>query len=74
MEPYQQRVVTELNDLREKRAKLGEFLRSPEYKKIPDAEKNMLTDQHEIMLKYEGLLDRRVELFKSREPAQPNRN
>jgi hypothetical protein len=71
MEAYQQRVVDELNQLHERRAKLGEFLRSPELSKVTEPEQKLLQEQHDVMAQYETILDRRIAIFKGREPRRP---
>lgn len=62
MEPHQQRVVTERDELNEKLAKLTTFITgpSPIYVGLPDAEKLRLSRQLTYMTEYSNVLDERI--------------
>lgn len=62
MEPHQQRVVTERDELNEKLAKLTTFITgpSPIYDGLPDAEKLRLNRQLTYMTEYSNVLDERI--------------
>jgi crAss001_48 related protein len=64
MQPHQQRVVTELKDLSDKREKLGAFLQGDVFKSLDLAERGRLVHQYEIMGKYADILRERIADFK----------
>jgi hypothetical protein len=63
MEAYQQRVVDELEALREKRRKLKEFIDSDRFKSLSREDKVLLDAQSYIMWRYDSLLSRRIGRF-----------
>lgn len=64
-EPYQQRVIAELEELSAKLFKLTEFLTSPEGLKVPQPERVRLERQQFIMTLYQEVLTERIEAFDS---------
>jgi len=64
MQPHQQRVVTELKELTEKREKLALFMNgNPNWGLLPEAEQQRLRRQFDIMVQYEGVLQERIDHF-----------
>jgi hypothetical protein len=66
MAPHQQRVVDELNELRDKRKKLEQFLFSENpvvFNQLPADEQDRMRRQFDIMLQYEGVLQERIDQF-----------
>ena len=64
MEPYQQRVVDEKNELEDKLGKLIEFIEeSPTFPRLPDDEKNRLRRQKDSMKNYSDVLEERIAAF-----------
>lgn len=63
MQPHQQRVVTELNDLDNKYEKLGIFLKGEIYKSLDVNEQKRLADQHQVMGEYADILRDRIAAF-----------
>ena len=64
MQPHQERVVNELNELKEKREKLGAFIAaSPVFTSLPIDEQSRLRRQFDIMISYEGVLQERIDYF-----------
>ncbi len=64
MQPHQERVVTELNELTEKHAKLGVFLQGATFKSLDVEEHARLTRQHAVMGEYAKILTDRIANFK----------
>lgn len=62
MEPHEQRVVTERDELNQKLVKLTAFVngQSPIYAGLPDAEKIRLNRQLTYMTEYSNVLDERI--------------
>lgn len=66
MQPHQQRVVDERDDLVEKLGKLGDFVASnPIFKKLPSDEQERLLAQHGFMSEYARVLSERIAAFPS---------
>ncbi len=66
MEPHQQRVVAERNELDERLAKLEEFRDySPIFKGLSKAEQRRLVRQASYMELYRDVLDERIEAFEA---------
>ena len=63
MEEYQQRVVTEKDDLKIKIDNLLRFLDSEIFLKMEDVEKTRLREQKKVMEKYHGILVDRINGF-----------
>ena len=63
MQPHQQRVVDELKKLTDKREKLGGVWGTPRFHKLPADEQARLRRQFDIMLKYEAVLQERIDHF-----------
>lgn len=63
MQPHQQRVVTELNDLAVKTVALIDFVHGGVYAALPAVEQGLLMVQLVAMQNYESALTRRIELF-----------
>ncbi len=63
MEAYQQRVLTERNDLDSKIRKLNVFLASPKSLEIDDDERSLLLEQLSYMKEYRRVLDLRINKF-----------
>ena len=63
MEEYQQRVVTEKDDLKIKIDNLLRFLDSDIYSKMEDEKKIKLKEQKKVMEKYHGILVDRINGF-----------
>lgn len=61
--PYQQRVVTERDELADRLAKLLDFLRSPLFLKLDAAERSRLRNQARFMDGYLAVLGERIEAF-----------
>jgi hypothetical protein len=67
MQPHQERVVTEKQDLDEKLAKLKAFCLVPGNKifdGLSAADKELLLAQHSVMEKYSEILHKRIAAFK----------
>ena len=58
-----QRVEKELQDLKEKRRKLDAFLRTDAYKALNDNMQSLLVEQQLVMSDYEGILERRLQIW-----------
>ncbi len=63
MEPYQERVVAEVKELREKHDALCGFIMTPQFDGLPDDERNRLSRQAIYMMKYAQVLDERIAAF-----------
>lgn len=66
MPPHEERVVAEKKELDEKAAKLKVFCfdrPSPIFDKLPQEDRDLLEDQYIAMLRYSGILARRIERF-----------
>lgn len=64
MQPHQQRVVDEKNELDEKLAKLKMFFDTDLFSKLDDAERGRLIRQSTIMDAYSAILYERIACFK----------
>ena len=68
MQPHQQRVVTEKQELDEKIAKLKAFIDASEiFKALPLMDRLLLDDQYALMILYTRVLGRRIERFDPRD-------
>lgn len=64
MQPHQQRVVDEKNELGVKLEKLLDFLQTELYKGLSEKERELLYFQSQVMEDYYETLEQRIELFK----------
>lgn len=64
MQPHQQRVVEEKNELDEKLSKLSAFIDNSElFFKLSEEDQDLLGRQEDIMKKYSQVLRERIQLF-----------
>lgn len=63
MQPYQQRVIAEKQELDEKREKLGEFKNTIPFERLPWQEQERLNTQAHIMTMYSAVLGARIAAF-----------
>ena len=63
LQPHQQRVVTEKEDLDEKLDKLKKFILGSIFPTLPAEEKKRLNYQYDVMEKYSGILGERISAF-----------
>jgi len=64
LEPYQQRVVKEQEDLHVKVQALNEFVAySDKFQELPPVEQELLKQQNEVMWEYWEILGKRIDLF-----------
>lgn len=63
MEPYQQRVVDEKNELDTKRGNLMAFFSTSVFLRLDQGEKDRLRTQHLVMGIYSDILNQRIEAF-----------
>lgn len=63
LQPHQQRVVEEHNELETKIQLLHKFSTSEVYKALPNDEKDRLRRQYEHMVNYANVLSERIDCF-----------
>lgn len=64
MEPHQQRVIDEKNELDERAKKLSDFIGlNPIFAKIDGEEQERMKEQCEIMWEYSEILGKRIAAF-----------
>lgn len=66
MQPHEQRVVTEKNELDEKLGKLHAFCHAPStpiFDSLPLEDRDLLTEQYEVMDRYSRVLGKRIARF-----------
>jgi hypothetical protein len=63
LQPHQQRVVDEMYELNDKRMKLSAFLTGAIFRTLPEAEKERLQRQSDIMHEYSEVLRERIQAF-----------
>lgn len=63
MQEFQQRVVTEETELKDKIDKLTAFLPTGIFRRLPEEEQGRLREQLDYMTKYDGVLVRRIAAF-----------
>ena len=63
LQPYQQRVITEYQELMDKTHKLDEFTKGTVYLSLPREEKDLLLAQLHAMKSYLAILMIRVQRF-----------
>lgn len=65
MEPWQNRVIEEKEDLLTKAQALSQFIGlNPEFENIPEEEQERLKEQCEVMWEYLEILEKRIKAFK----------
>jgi len=64
MQPHQQRVVTEYEELLAKTLALGSFFDNPIFAKLDAAERDRLERQWKLMQQYGQVLSERIAAFK----------
>lgn len=66
MQPHQERVVTELNDLREKLTKLAAFISgNAAFGKLDAEDQGLLRQQRDVMSEYLIVIEARIARFPS---------
>jgi hypothetical protein len=70
LEPHQQRVVTELEELKERTRKLEAFLKSDKYESLDLAERLLLLKQVRLMVRLESCLQARIRYWEERASAE----
>ena len=63
MRDFEERIVSELDDLEQKRSALSAFMYGDVYSTLPDLDQYMLTVQFQAMSVYAALLSDRIERF-----------
>lgn len=64
MQPHQQRVVDEKNELESKARALSNFIgTSPIFETLPADEQERLKEQNDVMWQYFEILERRISAF-----------
>ena len=61
--PYQQRVITEQDDLDTKMSALSKFFDTKFFSDLPDVEQSLLRKQYGYMQKYSSVLSERISNF-----------
>lgn len=72
MQPHEERVVTEKQDLDEKLAKLKTFCFGPDrviFRKLAAVDRDLLEDQYTVMQRYSVILGKRIVRFSG--PTMP---
>lgn len=64
LQPYQQKVIDELEELNKKRKSLEHFCQRNVFQALPDMDKKLLVWQHTHMTRYADILERRIKRFK----------
>lgn len=65
LQPYQQRLLEERDELADRVGKLYEFNKSAIFSALPHLEQQLLVKQYAHMIGYLDALDRRIRLFTS---------
>lgn len=63
LQPYQQRVVDECDDLEDKANKLQDFILSAKFSSVPEDEQGRLVLQRNLMDAYVAVLKQRIAAF-----------
>lgn len=63
MQPYQQRVVEEHDELAEKVSRLTAFVNSDKFIRVDSREQSRLMEQLGVMTQYMGILEERIGAF-----------
>ena len=64
MRDFEERIVSELDDLEQKRSALSAFMYGDVYSTLPDLDQYMLTVQFQAMSVYATVLSDRIKRFK----------
>lgn len=65
LQPHQQRVVDEKNELSERLAKLLAFFQGPTFQTLNEAERSRLRNQARFMDGYAAVLEERIAAFRT---------
>jgi hypothetical protein len=63
LQPHEQRVVDERNELIEKITKLHAFFKTEIFNNLPEKDQNLLEEQVQIMMNYSDILLKRINRF-----------
>ena len=63
MQPHEQRVIAEFDDLGGKLSKLNDFFKTETFEELPDADRILLLTQKDQMTCYLNTLQRRINRF-----------
>lgn len=63
MQPHQERVITEKQELDDKLQKLSLFLTTPVFQSLDTEEQQRLRNQFDIMAQYSNILNQRIQAF-----------
>jgi len=63
MQPHQQRVIDERNQLEERRKKLSDFMEGKQFFGLPEMERNRMRRQLKAMTEYSEVLSERIADF-----------
>lgn len=63
LQPHQQRVVDERNELIEKTTKLHTFFKTEIFGNLQEEDKNLLEEQVQLMMNYSDVLLKRINRF-----------
>ena len=69
MEPYQERVLREYEELFELHKKLASFMESDAFNKVDPEERELLYDQGVAMIMYLRVLRHRIDLWRTKPQA-----
>lgn len=64
--PHFERILDEYFELSNKVEKLNEFFNGSIFNKLPEVEKDLLTEQGEVMNKYLEILSKRIEIIREK--------
>lgn len=70
LQPFQQRVVAEKEELGDRLSKLLAFFQTDAFAALPEAERSRLRNQARFMDGYAAVLTERIEAFKAAQPAR----
>lgn len=68
LQPFQQRILIEKDELNEKIKKLAAFNATEPFDALPSAEQDRLTRQLDVMMQYRSILTERIMAWKSDSP------
>lgn len=63
MEPFQQRVIQEADEVKDRLNKLGAFLNTAAYAELDSEDQSLLWHQHKAMAEYHNILEQRIARF-----------
>jgi hypothetical protein len=69
--PYQLRVIEERAQLNEKIGKLATFFTTDAFRALPTEARDLLMEQHVVMLRYSNILFQRIACFGAATPIDP---